>query len=44
MKKTASIQEGMSREEELASRQMAAAFIQEMIDGLNNVKDPKMKM
>ncbi|CCD63445.1 Cyclin-T1.1 [Caenorhabditis elegans] len=44
MKKTASIQEGMSREEELASRQMAAAFIQEMIDGLNNVKDPKMKI
>ncbi|ULU03245.1 hypothetical protein L3Y34_002670 [Caenorhabditis briggsae] len=44
MKNTASQKEGMSREEELTYRQLASAFIQEMIDGLNNVKDPKMRI
>ncbi|KAF1759992.1 hypothetical protein GCK72_008237 [Caenorhabditis remanei] len=44
MKNTANRKEGMSREEELGYRQLAAAFIQEMVDGLNNVKDPKMKI
>lgn len=38
------MKEGMSREEELSYRQMAAAFIQEMVDGLNNIKDPKLKI
>ncbi|CAI2349129.1 unnamed protein product [Caenorhabditis sp. 36 PRJEB53466] len=44
MRNTASIKEGMSRDEEMSYRQLAAAFIQEMIDGLNNMKDPKMKI
>ncbi|PIC40463.1 hypothetical protein B9Z55_011797 [Caenorhabditis nigoni] len=44
MKNTANQKEGMSREEELTYRQLASAFIQEMIDGLNNVKDPKMRI
>uniref|UniRef100_A0A1I7TPN9 Cyclin N-terminal domain-containing protein n=1 Tax=Caenorhabditis tropicalis TaxID=1561998 RepID=A0A1I7TPN9_9PELO len=44
MRNTASQKEGMSREEELSYRQMAAAFIQEMIDGLNMVKDPKARI
>lgn len=34
----------MSREEEMNHRQMAAAFIQEMIDGLNIIKDPRQRM
>lgn len=44
MRNTASQKEGMSREDELTYRQMAAAFIQEMVDGLNNIKDPKLRI